>query len=606
MPPRVERGRAFQAAIVALIAIGLYANSLGNGFVYDDPNAITGNAAVVAGDVRAILTTPSWWGDGRGTLWRPLTTLTFAVDHALFGSVPFGYHLVNVGLHALMSVLVLAVFARAGVAPAVAFAAAALFASHPVHTEAVANVVGRAELLAAAGFFLAWSCWLAADAASGFAATAWIAAAAGSFFLALLAKENAIALPAVVMVADLLRRGSEAARALRRRAPGYAALVAVAAVYVALRRVVVGGITPAAELLDNPLGLLPAGERVVGAVAVVGLYALRLVFPYRLSADYSYDQIPVPESVLDPRVLAGLAVMAGVAVLAWRARRRLPALTLGLSFMALTFALVSNLLFPIGTIMGERLLYLPSAGFCVALAAGLAAVGRAPAFAATVAVIVGLYGGRTLERNPVWREPLGFFATMTADAPRSARAHAELGTALAEAGRLDDADAAFTRALAIKPEDAVILYNWGVALGAAGRFDQAAAVYRRVIAAKPDFGRAYENLGGVESARGDQPAALAALRRARELTPESPYLLMTIANVQARAGAHADARATFEEAVARRPRDPLVLTSYGTFLHARGDDRAAIAILEGIAPPRSDAVVALLAASRRRLERATP
>lgn len=607
MPPRVERARALQAAVVALLAIGLYADSLGNGFVYDDPNAIAGNEAVVAGDVRAILTTPSWWGDERGTLWRPLTTLTFALDYAVFGAAPFGFHLVNVGLHALVSVLVLVVFERAGVAPAVAFAGALLFASHPVHTEAVANVVGRAELLAAAGFFLAWWCWLAAGVGAGPVATARIAGAAVTFFLALLAKENAIALPAVVLVADLLERRTEPpAAVIRRRAPGYALLVAVALGYVALRRTVLGAIAPAAELLDNPLGLLPAGERVVGAVAVVGLYALRLVFPLWLSADYSYDQIPVPDTALDPRVLAGLTVIVGVGVVAWWAMRRLPALALGLLFMALTFALVSNLVVPIGTIMGERLLYLPSAGFCVALAAGLAAVGRGWGFAAAVVVLVALYGGRTVARNPVWREPLVFFETMAADAPRSARAHAELGTALAEAGRLGEAEAAFARALAIKPEDPVTLYNWGVALGAAGRFDAAAAVYRRAIAAKPDFGRAFENLGGAESARGDQPAALVALRRAHELTPESPYLLMTIANVQARAGADAEARATFEDAVARRPRDPLVLTSYGTFLHARGEDRAAITILERIPPPRPDAAVALLAESRRRLERATP
>lgn len=608
MAPRVARGRVVQAAVVALIAIGLYANSLGGAFVYDDPNAITGNAAVVEGDVRAILTTPSWWGDGRGTLWRPLTTLTFALDYALVGPAPFWFHLVNVGLHALVSVLVLLVFARVGRPSAVAFGAALLFASHPVHTEVVANVVGRAELLAAAGFFVAWRCWLAADAASGAAATGWLGAAAGTFFLAMLAKENAIALPAVLVASDLVRRGHEPPGALvARRAPRYAALLAVALLFVALRRAVVGAISPAAELLDNPLGLLPAGERILGAIAVVSLYAVRLIFPLRLSADYSYDQIPAPEGAADPRVVAGLAVIAGVVGLAWWSRRRLPTLALGLACMVAPFLLVSNLLVPIGTIMGERLLYLPSAGFCLALAAALAAAaGRGRLFAMVMLALVAAYGGRTVARNPVWRDPLVFFETMAADAPRSARAHAELAGALADAGRLAEAEASFERALAIKPEDPTILYNWGVALGAAGRFDEAAAVYRRAIAAKPDFGRAFENLGGVESARGDQRAALDALRRARELTPESPYLLMTIANVQARAGATTEARATFEEAVARRPKDALVLASYGTFLHAQGDDRAVITVLERIAPPRSDAVSALLAESRRRIERATP
>jgi Tfp pilus assembly protein PilF len=243
--------------------------------------------------------------------------------------------------------------------------------------------------------------------------------------------------------------------------------------------------------------------------------------------------------------------------------------------VALTFALVSNLVIPIGTIMGERLLYLPSAGFCLALAAVLTrAVPSSRTRAAIVAVVVALYGARTVDRNAVWREPLTFFRTMVADAPRSARSHAELASALAEAGRFGEARAEFAQALAIAPEEPVILYNWGNALTAEGRWDEAAAVYRRAVAAKPDFGEAFENLGNVESARGDQRAALAALRRALELTPESPYLLMTIANVEARAGETAAARATYERALVRRPNDPEILRAYRAFLSAQERDGA--------------------------------
>ena len=130
-----------------------------------------------------------------------------------------------------------------------------------------------------------------------------------------------------------------------------------------------------------------------------------------------------------------------------------------------------------------------------------------PILVLPLALVVTLYGVRTIARNAVWREPLLFFQTMTVDAPRSARSHAELASALAEAGRLAEAEQSFERALAIKPDHAAILYNWGVALMNEGRWDAAADAYRRAIAARPDFGRAFENLGNVESARGDQPAA---------------------------------------------------------------------------------------------------
>lgn len=603
--------------VVASVAIALYANSLGGALVYDDVNAITNNALVRDADVRGILTTPSWWGDGRGHLWRPLTTLSFALDHARSGLAPLRYHVENVVLHAVVSVLVLIVFAAAGVGPPIAFAAALLFACHPVHTEAVANVVGRAELIAALGFLLAWRCWLAADDARGARATAWMLAATTTYFLAMLGKENAIALPAVLLGVDLLERRDESPTALvRRRAPRYGALLAAALVFVALRRAVLGQTTPGAELLDNPLSVLAPLPRLLTAIHVVGLYALRLVFPLWLSADYSYDQIPAVHSALDPGFLAGLAVLAGCVAAAWWAWRAVPALALGLALLALTFALVSNLVFPIGTIMGERLVYLPSAGFCLAVAAGLAALVSAPdgtarrgsrrwslAFVTPLAVIMALYAVRTLERNGVWRDPVVFFQTMVADAPRSARSHSELASALAEAGRFAEAAPAFARALAIKPEDPIILYNWGHALTSAGQYDEAAAAYRRAIAVDPAFGQAFENLGNVESARGDQQQALVALRRARELTPDSPSVLVTIANVLVRAGSTAEARTTYEQALAERPTDPDVLTSYGTFLHAQGNVAAATAMLERIAPPAPARALAVLAASYRDLGR---
>ena len=374
--------------------------------------------------------------------------------------------------------------------------------------------------------------------------------------------------------------------------------------------------TPAAELLANPLGVLAPLPRLLTAIEVIGRYALRLVFPLSLSADYSFDQIPAVHTPFDPGFLGGLAVIAGVAALAWWAWRRAPAMALGLALLVLTFALVSNVLFPIGTIMGERLVYLPSAGFCLVLATALGYLGGerhdattpaparwSPTLVVPLAIIVALYGVRTVARNVVWREPLVFFTTMTAEAPRSARSHAELGTALAEAGRVAEAGRSFERALAIKPEDAVILYNWGNALSSAGQWDAAAETYRRAIAAKPDFGEAFENLGGVESARGDQQAALAALRRARELTPESPYLLMTIANVLVRAGSMAEARATYEQALARRPRDPEVLTNYGAFLLTQDDYGAATTILERIPPPRPARALVALTASYRQVGR---
>jgi len=602
-------------ASVAGVAAAVYANSLGGGLLYDDVNAIRNNPFVRTGDVVGILTEPSWWGVVRGPLWRPLTTLTFALDHALHGLEPFGYHVVNVALHAAVSMLVLAVFAAVTAAPRIALASALLFATHPVHTEAVANLVGRAELLAAGGFFLAWRAWIAADAATarGAAALPWVIATAAAYFLAMCGKENAVALPAVLAFADVLARKDEPLAALgQRRAPRYAALVATAIVFVACRGAVLGALTPAPDLLDNPLATLAPGSRLMTAIAVIGLYALRVCFPLWLSADYSFDQITPVTSVLDPRWLGGLAVLAAAAIFTRWAWRRLPAMALGLGVLGLTFAVVANLFFLIGTIMGERLVYLPSAGFCLAAGAGLAyAAGAADerrgtwslAFVVPVGLVVALFGVRTVARNAVWHDPIGFFTAMVADAPRSARSHRELGTVLADAGRFAEARQAFEASLAIKPDDGNTLYNFGNALGHEGRFDEAAALYERALAKKPDFVEALSNLGNVESLRGNQPAALAAMRRALVITPESPGLLMNIANTLYRAGSIAEARTTYEQALQYAPTAPDILTNYGSFLYAQSDFAAAVVVFQRIPPPAPVRALVPLVASLRMLGR---
>jgi Flp pilus assembly protein TadD len=626
------------AAVVGLLAAGLYANSLGGALFFDDTNAIVRNEWVRNGDPLAIVTHASWWTEGRGRGWRPVTTLTFALDHALHGLEPFGYHAVNVVLHAAVSILVLAVFARVTGAPATAAIAALLFAAHPVHTETVASVVGRAELLAAAGFFVAWLLFLRADARSA-RALALEAGATVVFFGALLAKENALALIAVLIAADLLYPDTSVAAILRRHARRYAALVVAALVFVAVRHVVLGPDPPGIERLDNPLIVLPLGERLLTAVKVAALYGWRLLVPITLAADYSYQQIAPVTSPLAPDFLAGLALVAGLPALAWWARRRAPDVALGAAFLVLTFAMISNLVFPIGTIMAERLIYLPSAGFCLLVGAavmrlasraapsraaakgaakrGPAATSRGanvgpalaassplsalavPAVAIPVATLVALYGVRTWNRNLVWREPLAFFSTMVADAPLSARSHRELGSVLADAGRFAEARAEFERSLAIKPDDPATLYNLGNALLQAQDVSGAIAAYTRALAVKPDFSDAMVNLGNAESMRGDHQTALTWMTRALVLTPSSPSLHMNVANTLFRVGSNDEARREYEAALALAPDAPDILTNYGSFLLAQGDYDAAIAAYQRVEPaPTPMALVGLAAAYR--------
>ena len=198
---------------------------------------------------------------------------------------------------------------------------------------------------------------------------------------------------------------------------------------------------------------LPLFTRELTAIKVAGLYGWRLLAPWQLAADYSYDQIPAVQSPLDPTFLGALVLVAAVPALVWWTWRRIPAVALGLGLLALTFAMVSNLVLLIGTIMAERLVYLPSAGFCLAVAGALESVTRgamadvvptraaaparppddlrrlaSPALALPLIAVVALYGVRTVSRNSVWRDRATFFGTMVVEAPNSARSHRELGS----------------------------------------------------------------------------------------------------------------------------------------------------------------------------------
>jgi len=585
-PPAPDAARWHAFALVAALALASYAGALDGELFLDDRPAIAENVYVRERPWIDIFTHPSWWGiQTKITTWRPLTTFSFAVNYALHGLAPWGFHVVNVALHAAASVLFLAVLALL-VPWATAVVAALLFAVHPVHTEAVASVVGRAEPLAAVGFFAAWWCFLAADGAPRATAGArtrfgfFDLAGVAAYGLAMLAKEHAIMLLPVLVFSDALRAppGGVGA-ALRARGARYAALLAAAIVFVVVRVRLSGELTPAIPPLDNPLVTLGLAARTMTAIAVVAYYALRLAFPLWLSADYTAWQIAPVTSPLDPRFLAGALVLVAVpAGIAWGWRRDRP-LALGLGFMALTFALISNLVFLIATIMAERWIYLPSAGFCLAAAALLARVARGRQLAIAAGIVVALLAVRTWTRNEVWRNPMAFFSTLVTTSPGSSLAHAGYADALAAAGRTEEARAEYAAALAIAPENWRAEYNLGNLKLARGDVAGAIASYERTLALEPEMTKAMINLGAAESRRGNTTAAVTWLRRAVEREPKVPSVHTSLANVLAASGDRAGARAEFDVALRLAPRSPDVLADYGVFLETENDHAGAITLL---------------------------
>jgi tetratricopeptide (TPR) repeat protein len=583
------------AALAALLACAVYANSLANGLVYDDVHVIVENAAVRSPfDLRTIFLTPSWFQRGNPTIvYRPLVTWTFALNHAAHGLGPLGYHLVNVLLHGGASALLVALALALGSPLPVAGLAGCVFAVHPIHSEAVANVAGRAELLAAT---LALAALLAArrrSAGSGLVAVA-------LYGLALLSKEHAIAVLVLVPLADLVFDDDNSVRAflghLRgRRLAVYLALVAVTGGYLLLRRAALGALIGAPSTIGfwmNPAAFAPAPLRVLTALRVQALAVGLLVCPLRLSADYSFRHIPVVTGPAEPGAIAGLLVAIGLVALAVVLWRRARAAFFWLALALASWSVVANLVVPIGTIFGERLLYLPSAGFAVLVAMALAQVGTAGRRRPTIALATALFaagGLRTAWRNPVWRSDLSLAEVTVRDAPESGHAHHVLGLAYAARGRDEEALRAYGEALRIYPQDAASFYNIGVIHQQRGRLAEAMAAFRRVTEIEPAHFPAWINLASADNSRGNFETALASAERAVAIRAEVPNAHVVRGFALRGLGRLDEARAAFEEALRLAPSMPDALMGLGATDLERGDfERAtwAFARLVRVAPLR--------------------
>jgi Tfp pilus assembly protein PilF len=497
---------------LAHVATLLYANTLGNRPVLDDGWVIFDNSLIKSlNNVPAIFSQPynaaTQSGSNAG-LFRPVTTLSYAINYAVGGPNVVGYHLVNIALHVLCCLLVcelgrrLASAAHAPNPDGAALLGALLFAVHPVHVEAVTAMVGRAELLAALG---ALSClYLTCTRAEA----RWrYSAGLGALALGVLSKENAAVTPllfglvalALPEAAGLEARPNPFTAQGRRalwRACALAGGMAAAVIPYFLLRPVGGGIPIGSQWFGGQ----PHSVVFYTMTRVVAEYLRILVFPHPLGVDFYYAyKIPFTLTF----TLASIADTAlWLTVLAFGivALRRVPHVGLGILWVFVALLPVLNII-PIGALMGERLLYLPSVGFCLAVGAGVAlllGVARSarPVVAVGVTVVVLGLAGKSVVRNADWRN----------------------------AGTLYEAELKKT------PTDAVLNNNLAVEYTARGQFDLARERLEVALRTAPWYWRAHVNMGIVAHRQHDDSAAMRWLEQAHQIAPTAsdPYFFMGV------------------------------------------------------------------------------
>jgi len=450
-------------------------------FTYDDYHWIVDREAV-----HSLGGLAGTWAGGLvpgagGANARPVTLTAWTLLWVLGRGRPWPFHLANVALAAAAVLLLHRLLLRLAVPPRAAFAAAALFALFPIHTEAVAAACGTSELLAAVASLASLAALLGGRRV----------AAVLLFAAALHAKESAVALP--LLAAILLRAEGRRLREYWRE--GLAAGVLVAhALLVGLP-----GLGPQSPL-DNPLAVAGWLPRVLTALWVQLLYLAKTLVPLRLSADYSYDQIAIVAGAGDLRAWLGPAALAAAVA----ACLRFPAARLPAALYAIPFVATANLVVPIGTIMGERLAYLPSAGVALAGGAALARSRRWPLLLLAAALA---YGGRTWVRTADWHDTGSLTASLMRTAPRSARSPFLRGSWLAGEGRDEEAVELYDRSIAVYPWYLPAHYNRGNALLRLGRVEEAVASYRAVLALAPGHPKATRMLAALAAGEAVRPPA---------------------------------------------------------------------------------------------------
>jgi tetratricopeptide (TPR) repeat protein len=619
-----------RAALLApsLLALALYLPTWRHEFVFDDRGVILENPLMRdIASLPRLLGTPYWNAPGiHGGLYRPLTSISFALDRAVAGGFdPRYYHAVNILLHAAVTALVTALALQLLGSAGGACVAGLLFAAHPVHVEAVAGIVGRSELLAGGFVLAALLSQRAALRGAGPRSRLWMLCAPTAAFLAMLAKESAFVAPALGVLIEWASPSGAGARRKRAVLGGGYALALVAALVA--RSLVLGspGPGPSIPFVDNPAASAGALAGRLTALACVTRYARLLLWPHPLSADYSYHQIPVTGTASDPLVLAGgtivLILLAGGLMM----RRRWPAAGFALLWIAVSALPGSNLVVFIGTLLGERLLYLPSVGLCLLAGALYARAGsarrEAPVGAAALS-IVGVLAGVTAWRIPDWRDDFTLYRSAAVVSPLSTRIRYNLGNAYLRQNQFAQAETEYRQALAIygdfhdaranlgmailqqgrpaealpilreasdgMPRNADLVVNVGSAYRALGDPARAEEEFRRALAIDPGSAKAWNNLGSLALARGDAAAAEQAMRHAVAADPAYALFHINLADALAAAGRKEEAFDEFRRAARLEPDLPEARRGLGEIALDAGDRAAAElqfrAALEGNPP----------------------
>jgi tetratricopeptide (TPR) repeat protein len=487
-----------------VLVLLVYGQSLFGGFVFDD-RGIAEHAELWTGvdQVVQVASYPYWMVDAG--LYRPVTLLSYLFNSLALGHGAFGFHLVNLLLYWGIGVLIYVLLRKLFGKESFALLAAAFFLVLPIHTEVVANISGRSELLAL--FFSLLTLYeFTREAPRPWRAFLWM-------FLAIGSKETAIAaLPLALLILHIREGGvmSRLGEVLRKHQYSIVAICGGAGLYFFLRFLVLPGHFLGVEtsIIENPLLFASASERIATALSILWMYVEKTFVPLGLCSDYSYSQIPTHGFASLTTLLGGALLLSSAFTTLYFISKK-PIVSFASAVFLFSFILVSNIPFPIGTIAGERLFFFPSLGFTILLAW---LVARQRALLILAGVLIAVYAALSFTRQSVWMSEERLFLNAAECAPQSVLSLSNAGTVYYFRGDYAKAEEYLLASKAIKPVYSKGLNNLGLVYWKEGRTKDALAMYHAALLQKYPYPGALENLALLYASLGREADALRWLR----------------------------------------------------------------------------------------------
>jgi len=544
----------FIASIIILVTLITFTNTLLNGFVYDDISIVQNNSSINALSKIPDLFLQSYFGkDNNAGTYRPLTTLSFALNYAVYGLEPYGYHLVNIIIHSINSLLIYWITRHYSQSKLLAIFTTLLFSVHPVHSEAVAPVYGRAELLAAMFLLIAWVYYIKSSENKYYYFISLL-----NYFLSLLCKESGIVFFGILLLVQFCTKTSWKTRLFPElKTWGY---VFVTVPYLIIRTLVTGafGVPKGGQLLGAESFLTRLYTMSLGYVQ----YFKMLVYPVTLFIDYDYGVIPTVKTLNLSVSLSLILILLVIIIGFWQSGKN-PIIGFAILFFFVTTSIVSNVFISTGFLIAERAIYLAVLSICLIIAAifyQLYQLGWQKLALSGFIIVLSLLSIRAYFHNIDFRDNFTFFTTIVKLSPNNPRVNYSLGIHYLRNDDFLKSEEYLEKALKLIPDYSTAMAALGELYFEQGQIDKSIDILNKALALSPKLSYANQNMARIYKDKKDYEKAKEFLLEAIKNSSPNAKLEQELAMLLYEMGQEEQAIISFKKALELDPNfaEPLV------------------------------------------------